>query len=389
MARILIGWELGAGRGHMISMLALADALIARGHQVALAVQGVTVVPGALPAGLTLFQAPLWPRLLIGERPPAKRHAATVIDILARLGLDTPGTLTRLLLAWDGILAGFDPQVVIADHAPALLLAAQGRVPTVTVGPGFQVPPADGEPLARLGGGEPGYDEAAMLDLIDADLRDAGRAALPSLSAMLRATCPLIASFAELDPYPRSPDARYIAPSVEWTPPAGVPGEEVFVYANSPLQRSEGFWSALAATGLKVRAYLPLDDDALVAAIARHGVIVERRPVPWPAIAARSRVAVNHGAHGVMCALMLAGIPQLALPQDLEKLLHSEALARAGWGRMLDGNQAKPEAITAALAALHADGAMLARVRAASPDFQARARAPFGMAVADAAAGLL
>ncbi len=390
MARILIGWELGAGRGHIGSMLAMARALVGRGHVIAFAVQRIDAMPGRLPIGTTLYQAPLWPRLIASGEPAGHSHVATLIDILARLGLDRAGCLTGMIRSWDSIFAAFDPHVVIADHAPALLIAAQGRLPTISCGPGFQVPPSTVDPLPRIGGGVPGYDETMILDIVDADLRDAGREPLPALPAMFCTTRALIASFVELDPYGRPTGPDHIAPAVsDWAPPATTPGDEVFVYVNGPLQRDDAFWRGLAATGLTVRAHIPVPDAALYMQIARYGAIVERRPLPWPLIAARSRIAVNHGAHGIMCALLLAGIPQLTLPLDLEKRLHSEALAHTGLGAVLVPGALDAAALTRAVSSLYADRAMADQARSAAPGFAARAAMPFEASVADAAEALL
>ena len=391
MARILIGWELGAGLGHVLSMKAMGAALIARGHHVAFALQRVDAMPGGLPETSLLFQSPLWPRLSILAEPVTLKPAVTLIDILARLGLDRPGCLTSMIRAWDGILAGFDPHITITDFAPALLIAAQGRMPTIATGPGFQVPPDDLDPPARLGGAAPGYDEAEMLDLIDADLRDAGREAVPSLSGLFRCSRRAIASFAALDPYGRPAGPDFVAPGIGlWTAPAAVPGDEVFVYVNGPLQRNDALWAGLGATGLPIRAHIPVPDKALHNHIASFGIMVERQPLPWPGIANRSRMAVTHGAHGSMCALMVAGMPQLAIPYDLEKRLHSEALARTGLGRLLADEQGlKPSTVTDAVLAMYGDAAILSHIRSQAPYFGKHMTPDFETSVANLVDNLL
>jgi UDP:flavonoid glycosyltransferase YjiC (YdhE family) len=53
LARILLGWELGAGRGHAVRLAALERALAARGHVVIFAVQQI----GSIAAG-EVWQAP-------------------------------------------------------------------------------------------------------------------------------------------------------------------------------------------------------------------------------------------------------------------------------------------------------------------------------------------
>ncbi len=390
MARILIGWELGAGLGHVVQTLAMAKALAGRGHDVVLAVQRFDALPPALPKGISVVQAPVWPGLMKTYESPPWKRAVTAIDILARLGLARPHTLKHLVLAWDSLIVATRAELVIADYAPALIVAAQGRLPSIATGSGFQVPPAGSHEILRIGDGEPGYDESQMLDIIDADLRETGRPPLDTLSAFFRSSRPLVASFRELDPYQRPSDAEFIAPAIGHKPsPASRPGDEVFVYLNGPVRKSEAFWKGLAASGHRVRTYLLGADEALAAMVAGHGVIVERQPVPWPLIVERSRIAVHHGAHGTMCALLLAGIPQISVPADLEKQLHSRAMAQHGLGIVLDSDNTSAEQLAQTVSALHADTDFAARARSAAPSFAARIPIPFEDSISEAAEELL
>ena len=389
MARILIGWELGAGRGHGVSMRLIADALARRGHDVILAGQR-TDLPIHTETPLIRYQAPLWPGLLKAVETKSG-HVATLFDILARLGLARPRVLAGMIGAWDAILAASRADLVVVDHAPALMAAARGRVPVIAVGPGFQVPHVTEAPPARVGGGEPGFDEAQLLDTIDAELRAVGRAALPHLSALVAVDAPLVSSFPELDPYRRTDaNARFIAPGLDGVaPPVGKPGDEVFVYAANGLQESDAFWAGLVSSRLPIRAHVPGATAETRSRIAKMGVKVEAHPLPMAQIVARSRVNVNHGAHGIVCAMLLAGIPQLMLPLDLEKHLHSEAVDREGLGLMRPGNALTPVALGEALRSLWDDAAIAGRTRSAAPAFNARMAVPYGEAVADVAASLL
>jgi rhamnosyltransferase subunit B len=60
MAHILIGWELGAGRGHALRIAQLAKALRAAGHRLSFAVQRVDALDPE--AGGEVWQAPVTPR---------------------------------------------------------------------------------------------------------------------------------------------------------------------------------------------------------------------------------------------------------------------------------------------------------------------------------------
>ncbi|CAM3264477.1 hypothetical protein SPAN111604_13730 [Sphingomonas antarctica] len=389
MANVLIGWELGGGRGHLVSMKLIAEALIERGHRVTIAAQR-TDVPLTMPPGVAMFQAPIWPGLLstVGA---GDGRVSTIVDVLARLGLGRRGVLAGMISAWEALIALSRADLVIADYAPALLVAARGRLPSVSVGPGFQVAPSDTDPIARLGGGSPGHNEGNLLDTVDAELRAAGRKPLPHLAALFATDAPLIGSFPELDPYHRNDQTgRFIAPGLDGVPQLGAgQGDEVFVYANNPIQANKPFWQAVVATRLPIRAHIPGIDTSLRVAIAAMGVTVEPRPVPIDRIVARSRLCINHGAHGIICAMMLGGVPQLMLPLDLEKGLHSAAVAHAGLGVLPPIDENTVANLPAILRAAYHDAELVQRVREATPGFHARMTVPYGPAVAEAAAALL
>jgi rhamnosyltransferase subunit B len=389
MASVLIGWELGAGRGHLVSMRLMAEALVARGHKVTLAAQRLDVGV-TMPPSVAMVQAPVWPGLL-SSVGAGQGRVATIADVLARVGLGRQGVLAGVIAGWEGLIATTGADAVIADYAPGLLMAARGRLPSVSTGPGFQVTPADADPLPRLGGGEPGHDEAALLDTIDAELRSAGRDPLPRLAALFTTDAPLIASFPELDPYRRDgSNARFIAPGLDGVPQPGAgQGDEVFVYANSVLQTNEPFWRALAATRLPVRAHVPGIDTRLRTAIAALGIKVEPRPEPMDRIVARSRLNINHGAHGIICAMLLGGVPQIMLPLDLEKRLHSEAVARIGLGLMPTANEDAIPQLADLIRSAYDDVAMAQRARDAAPAFSARMAVPYGAAISGAVEALV
>src|ERR1700712_2068030 len=109
MARVLIGWELGANRGHISRIAPVAAKLRALGHEVAFALQQVDALGASRDTSIPIFQAPLWPRLLASAAAPPRGNVSTMIDILSRLGLDKPGTLAAVMSGWDAILEAWKP----------------------------------------------------------------------------------------------------------------------------------------------------------------------------------------------------------------------------------------------------------------------------------------
>jgi rhamnosyltransferase subunit B len=373
MARILIGWELGAHRGHVEAIRLIAAALLAAGHEVSIALQQLDALGLERDLRLTLWQAPLWPRLLANRAGSHQRPVATMGDILARLGLDTPGVFAALVGGWDAIFAHAKPDVVIADFAPALLTAARGRIRSINTGNPFTCPPDQAERFPSLANCMTAYDEAALLDTVDADLHALGRPPLGSLPGLFTADRTLIAGFEELDPY-RAESRTYCAPAV--VPPLpqtiGGLGEELFVYGFNRFAPDHPLWAALALVQRPVRLYMAEPEPGHLAFFNRAKFKLEPHPLPFTKIAERSAATVSYGGHGFLSANLLAGLPQMIVSFDLEKRLNGTRLAALGLGDHVDQGELEPQALAARIDAVADDTVLAQCLKAAAPSFRAR-----------------
>lgn len=374
MARILFGWELGANRGHIERLLPMARRLLDSGHEVALALQQIDCVGLDRDPRITLWQAPVWPRLLINNLQDGSRRVATMGDILAQLGLDRPGCLAAMISGWDAIFAAFRPDVIVADYAPALLAAARERVPTISVGDYFSCPPYQLDRFPNLTGTPNAYDEDVLLDTVDADLVSVGRAPLAGLPALFAADHVMVGNFAELDPYRPLRIGNYCAPSIK-LPLAdgnGGGGEEVFVYGYNRVGADSPIWAGLAATRRTVRVHMRDATREHLACFKRLGFIFEPKPLSFPTIARRSCVAVSYGGNGFTSACLVAALPQLMMPFDLEKLLTARAVDALGLGKMLGFNGVTADQVTEAVNALASDTVLAAKLRTLAPEVKSR-----------------
>ena len=373
MSRVLIGWEFGANRGHAERLIRLAGRLREEGHDPVLAVQRIDAIGPGQVGGAPVWQAPLSPRLLVTVPKPDPAPMAGMADILARLGMDDPALVAAVIGGWDRMLLAIRPDLVVADFAPFLLLAAQGRLPTVLLGTGFAVPPADMATFPSLTGAA-GIDQDALLGRINEGLALAGRGAIAIVPAVFSADLVLAETFAELDPYVRERRGTLARPLPEDFDATAGDGDELFVYAPESLRADSALWNGLARSGLEVRVHVPRALPGVRAAIEAGGMRFEQRPLPLGSIAKRSRLLLSHGGHGFVCAGLAAGLPHIVFHYDLEKLVHGRALARAGLGGHVALAAIEPEAFADSLRRIHADDALAARARAAGPGFLARSQ---------------
>lgn len=371
MARVLLGWELGAGTGHAVRLGRIAARLAADGHHVALALQRLDAGRAA-PAGASLWQAPVWPRLLSPLGAAAGAPPSTMGDILFRLGLDDEDRFAGLIAGWDSLFAATRPDVIVADFAPALLAAARGRVPSVLVGVGFDAVPAHLERFPSLTGTDPAQDETEMLGRVQAALARSGRGIADRLPALFAADRVLAGCFTELDPYASWRRLPLVAPSV--ADPLGLPGrgEELFLYGSAPLLRSRALFDGLVRARVPVRVWFPDATPAQRRDLEAAGFRVEHAPLPFATIAERSRVVMSHGGLGLVSSALAAGLPQIIVHYDLEKRLTGEAVTRLRLGGHVALDAIEPGAFAASLREFYADESFQRRAREAAPGYRAR-----------------
>ena len=387
MADILMGWELGAGRGHAVEMAQLAQVLQRAGNRVSFAVRKLDVMRAQNVPDAAIWQAPVSPRMLADGAGIAGRVTG-MADILARLGMDDAAIVAGMVEAWRHLLGAIAPDIVIGDYAPFLLLAARGRFPSISMGTGFSAPPSTMDQLPALTKGSGGVDQAALLGAVNAGLAEIGEAQIDSLPRVFAADRELVVTVAELDPYAAHRATPLTLPEQMRDPPAAGQGDEVFVYMHEHVAPDALLWPALAASKLKVRVYAAWATAAVHDAIVSHGLIAEPAPVPFARIAERSRLLVSHGGHGFICAGLAAGLPQVVCHSDLEKLGHGVAIAAAGVGGHVPLAAIKPEPFARSLVEIHAGAGFAARARELAADFRGREGAFFHDVVVRAIAEL-
>jgi len=332
--RILLGWELGENRGHILRLRDLSARLRADGHTISWASLRLDLLNGVALPGEQVFQAPVWPGLhLETALGRGARHHVSFADALAMLGLDRPGAFTQLLRGWDAILAATRPDAVFGDFAPALLGACRGRIPVATAGIGFVLPPASLRAFPRFDRIDTlphdAAHEAPLLEEVNRGLAEIGAAPIDRLPGMFAADAVIVAAFPVLDPYRAHRTERPVPPFLNgWSPPAQTAGQEVIVYLSEKLYAAEPLYTALGRIGLPVTVVAP---NAGARRTPPNVTIVDHL-LSFEEIARRARIVVSNGNTGFVSAAMLAGLPQALLPHDAQKELVGAAVTTLGSG---------------------------------------------------------
>lgn len=365
----LLAWELGAGFGHARRLLTAARGLIAAGFRVRVCQRELwACAEDFLELGVPNFQAPHHRTQL----PPGTTFRARgYADMMAVTGYQSVEGLLPTVLGWDALIDAVRPDVVVADYAPMLALAAHGRVPLVAIGDGFVLPPTEGDRFPVLRAGTAMADEAVLArnaGLVLVTRRQTGLVSLPKLiGGQARVVC----TYPESDVYAGQRETPAAGPlTVPGGPLAPAPGGAVFFYLAADFPHTAKLLQALCDSRLPAEGFVRDAPESLRAALRANGIRLHDRPPALGDALARAGLVVHHGGIGTIESCLAAGRPQLLLPRHFEQTLNAEVLVNQGVARRL------PVPFT--LAEARAQLAESAR----SPDLLARAQA-----VADALAG--
>tara|TARA_R110001592_G_scaffold4275_2_gene23887 strand:+ start:407 stop:1633 length:1227 start_codon:yes stop_codon:yes gene_type:complete len=345
MARVLIAWELGEAFGHLVRCLSLAETLSNRGHTVVLALKDVRLPGGEIcPSGITVLQAPLTPQ----RRSNVPLKPVNYAGLLHHCGFSNPLDLAARLVGWKGVFTLAKPEVVIADHAPTALLAAElSDISHVAIGNAFAIPP-DVTPWPSIRPWE--TIPASALVLAERHLDNVTSAAQKLLGHTrivrvreLYGRHDLLETFAELDHYGARPLGRYIGPIVcapkvndaDWQDEDNA---KILAYIRPEVPGFKAIIAALAGVDAEVLCVTP----GLAPKVARECATSQLRislvPLGLPSLLSRADLAVSYGNCGFSTQSLLAGVPLLMSPIHVEQGLFARRVELMGAGKLLTGH---------------------------------------------------
>ncbi|WP_143288322.1 nucleotide disphospho-sugar-binding domain-containing protein [Calothrix rhizosoleniae] len=225
-------------------------------------------------------------------------------DILYMFGFNDVLTLDFHLQAWQNLINIVKPSIIIADYTPALVLAAKGIVPTIVVGNGFTVPP----PVEKF---PPLRDSPIPDDAIKRFQRVVENVKQvtgfhDSLGCLLNGDRSFIFAIPELDPYAdvRGGKADYVGIHSAPFPP--------------------NLW------GKNGEAWAYLMDDWCYRYLVLDTFKANYNFGDLKCILKGKSFALHHASFGTSITCLLAGIPQIIFPKDLETSITAKKLIDLG-----------------------------------------------------------
>lgn len=333
MARVLMGWELGAGHGHVVNMMTVARALRERGHEVVLALKEVggtwTVTRGEFP----IVQAPLSRLQPIATVPGRRFLARSFADILVAHGYANPMVLEPYVRSWRALLDLVRPDLVLAEFAPGLCMAAFGREPCVSFGIGFCAPCLQGKVFPVL---EPKAEELLPLSRLNDGLADVlrrlGRTPPANPLSTVLGDRQLALGFAELDAYRAARKPPLLGPMWELPqedlPLPATPACLAYLPEEHPAIRQ--LVAGLVQLNMPGVVYVRGASPETLAALRRGRLEVALDPVDLKAVLPQVSVVIHHAGTGTVERCMAWGRPQVMSPIVLEQGMTTRTLIQMG-----------------------------------------------------------
>ncbi|MBA4742711.1 MAG: UDP-glucuronosyltransferase [Azoarcus sp.] len=340
MARVLIAWEMGANLGHLARCRAVAQALAAAGIDSVIAAREL----GAMDTRanhIRMLPAPRIPPVRGTRRPPPANYA----ELLLAQGYTAPDGVAASVRAWLDMIELCEADYVLADYAPTAMLAAHlAGLPYAAIGNGFAVPPCvepwpsirvfDEIPPERLVSAESTLDRSVARALGTLGHRDGPRI------RDLFGPQDLLDTFAELDHYGIRPQANYIGPVFGTTDPLRVPwldmpGPRVGAYIRASVPGARAMLDALKGTDLQAVCVMPDLPASVARRYATQRLRIALRPVALDALLPAMDLMIGYGGGATMSEALLAGVPLLLMPDQVEHYLAALCVERLGAGKLI------------------------------------------------------
>lgn len=348
--RVLLCWEFGQGTTHARILKTIGDELSAGGCTVVYALCAPALGEEAGIAKADIRQGPGWPLKTVPGYGAHMLTSASYGDIFAQMFLDVEGELDERLRRWCKILDQERPNLVIADYAPGLSLAAYGRVPLIALGNGYTLPPVELATFPVIGSQPMKYREEEAVERINQALHRHELKPIEKFPEINRADQHGLLTYPIFDPYRADRKSPWLgSPVIPTIQRNDERGTALFAYFYERRQLDKRLIDGLVGGGLPGNAVFTTPIRQTAKALAKAGIEAPFGLLDLAEEFPKVRVLVHQGGLNTCCAGALAGIPQVIVYTDQEKKLYAQALARRGAGFMLEWSEFTAGELTAAI----------------------------------------
>jgi len=326
MARILLGWDNGLGTGYIDRLLLVADALAGEGHEPIFCVRDLITTAGRLSqVRYPVLQSPV----AIGQLDPITPNfiPGSFGDLLGASNFNNETELTRLMLAWDILFQTIQPELIVAEYAPVMSLAAYGRYRLLAMGHGYILPPPE---LPQF----PIFDYtrspfATQETLLEVCRRVQAARGVPQIAALpvfLGGSAHVVTTYPEIDPYDRLRQEKAAGPLESYSPFPPPAEPRFYAYLSADFRQLRLVLEGLVNSRLPGSVYIKRITPALRQFLGERGVSVLNAPPKLEQAVAEASVVIHHGGIATSMAALGIGRPQMLWPQVTDQTVTAQGI---------------------------------------------------------------
>jgi len=339
MKKILLTWELGGGLGHIIPMRTLAEQFLASGHEVYLALMDLTHAASVFSGmNVKLLQAPF----KSGFRSNPILPPMCFSQLIHNNGFSSDKELEGLVKSWKTLYELVRPDIICFDHSPSALVAAKNfDCLKVTIGVGFSSPP-ESSPLGvftdtALNSNKMLADDKAILNNINRVLDNTGSDTMETLSQLFYdniKTC--FQSLPEFDHFCARDESLYYGPVLsasglkpEWPEKYN---KKVYVYVKQ-FPGIAQLLKLLARFQISFIVYTNNVPENILNSCKAANLCFQTKPLDLSIVSKEADLAIVNAGHSTLCQFVLAGVPVLMVPLQMEQQMLAVRMnkQKVGW----------------------------------------------------------
>ena len=322
--RILLCWEAGANRGHVLTLAGVAKALSGQASfQARLCRMDHASVLAPYCADISRG----WPlkhqKLSAEAAEKAAQFKLTWATWLRARGYDDWYFLRAAFQWWCDTIWEVRPAMVVGDYAPTALMAARALgIPSLAVGHVYGLPPSDMTCFPVIGRHDAPLqlDQDAFCARINDALGPIGLPTLDWLPQVYQSTLTFPHGLSLCDPYAEWRTQPPLSPFDSMPDLNSRRGDVLFAYIPAKEVRKKTILTTLRQVALPTVLVSPFLDDPTRAILKQNPMLdIRLTPLPMNEIVARARMILCLGQGGTTALAVLSGLPCLALPSDQEK----------------------------------------------------------------------
>jgi rhamnosyltransferase subunit B len=344
--RILFGTEFGAGNGHHVRLRAVENELRKTWPDLE---SRFVLPPHSLSAATANKTDTVFPKelkVLRGQGSTVSRYLA---HGLCEILLNEEDALIERMRFWDSEFSSFRPDLIIADFAPSLSMAAWGKVPCFVIGNGYTLPPPELEECLvhnniQAATGAP--SEAEWLEKLNLVLQQSGAQSLDYLPQMNRGDAYGLFTIPLFDIYWQHRQQDYLGIDH----PGGSPKPKdcndgtALVYFSMSIENSRVI-DGLLESQIPTIAYFGQLDTTIKDRLNGSKVRVVDHAFDLARDLPGRALAVHAGSLGMSAASVFAGVPQVGLYQHDEGMSNCRTFDIAQIGSSAWVKSVKPHQI--------------------------------------------